>query len=217
MENMEQNKIFENTLYINLDFRKDRNDCVLKELKKIGIDNPIRISAIDMTKQRAGADVAMGCTLSHIKCLEYAKENQLSQVFICEDDIYITDVELFKKTLKNLLEDPTTPDWDILLLGSNLMKGNPPNIKREKYVHVKFSYSAVAYIIKQRYYDTFINCAREGLKKKIQIDVSWNQLQKKDIFIMPIPATVTQFPSYSDIEKKHANYVPHLLNIDKGI
>jgi GR25 family glycosyltransferase involved in LPS biosynthesis len=218
MENPELNKLLENTLYINLDFRHDKNVHALKELKKLGIDNPKRISAVDMTSGKNNVDVAIGCTLSHIKCLEYAKENQWDYVFICEDDVYFTDVDLLKNSLNNLLKDSKTPDWDILLLSANLNKSNPPNIKlNENCILVKNSYCAAAYIIKKRYYDTMIQTAMEGIKTKTQIDVSWLKLQLKDTFIMVIPASVTQYSFYSDIEKTNVDYFNHLLNVNKGL
>ena len=68
--------IFEHTLFINLDHRKDRLEHVEKEFEKMGIQGE-RFNAI---KPSSGA---VGCTLSHIKCLEIAKERDYEQVFIC--------------------------------------------------------------------------------------------------------------------------------------
>jgi len=218
MENQELNKLLENTLYINLDSRKDRNVHVLNELKKLGIPNPKRISAVDMTKESVSSNVAMGCTLSHIKCLEFARDNQWEYVFICEDDVYFTNVNLLKNNLNNLLKDSKTPDWDILLLGANLNKSNPPNVRlNEKCILVKSAYSTVAYIIKKRYYDTLIECAKEGLNTKTPIDVCWLKLQLRDTFILATPPSVTQASSYSDIEKRNVNYFSRFLDVHKGL
>jgi len=55
--------------YINLEHRKERNLNTINELKKIGIKKPNRINAV--THQIP----LIGCALSHITCLEKAKEN----------------------------------------------------------------------------------------------------------------------------------------------
>ena len=72
--------ILQNTFYINLEHRTYRLEHVKNELKKIGVEGE-RFNAI---KTKSGA---IGCTLSHIKCLEIAKERKYEEVFICEDDI----------------------------------------------------------------------------------------------------------------------------------
>ena len=80
--------ILQNTLYINLEHRVDRKEHVTKELEKIGVKGE-RFNAI---KTKNGA---IGCTLSHIKCLEIAKERNYEEVFICEDDITFTNLTYF--------------------------------------------------------------------------------------------------------------------------
>ena len=73
--------LFENTLFINLDHRQDRLEHATEEFKKMNI-NAERVDAI---KKDIGA---IGCTMSHIKCLEIAKKRDYDYVFICEDDIH---------------------------------------------------------------------------------------------------------------------------------
>ena len=55
------------TLYINLSCRPDRNKHVLEQLESIG-HKGIRIEAVEC---KYGA---IGCGMSHIRCLEMAKE-----------------------------------------------------------------------------------------------------------------------------------------------
>ena len=74
------NKLFENSLFINLEHRTDRLAHVISELNKMNIPGS-RFNAIKTT------DGAVGCTLSHIKCLEMAIEAKAPYIFICEDDI----------------------------------------------------------------------------------------------------------------------------------
>ena len=56
--------------------------------------------------------------MSHIKCLEYAIENDLDYILISEDDITFLNPVLLKNSLKNFIENVN--DWDVLLLGANV-------------------------------------------------------------------------------------------------
>ena len=79
-------EILKHTLYINLDYRTDRLEHVQEELDKIGIkESAERFPAVKMEKGN------VGCTLSHIKCIDLAKSRGWPYVFICEDDITFTD------------------------------------------------------------------------------------------------------------------------------
>ena len=81
-------ELFEHTFFINLNHRTDRLEHVTQEFNKMGITAE-RIEGIQPKSP------AVGCTLSHIKCLELAKTRDYEEVFICEDDITFTNPELF--------------------------------------------------------------------------------------------------------------------------
>jgi GR25 family glycosyltransferase involved in LPS biosynthesis len=226
------NHLFEHTLYINLDSRLDRNEQALKQFESMGITAQ-RVSGIDTSglipKGRPGSPGMLGCGLSHLKCLKLAKENNWDYVFICEDDAEFINPSLLKENLQKFLNDPRSPDWDVILLGGNLQPSpRYPNIKLNDYsVRVRKAFSTVAYIIKNRYFDTLIRNftdSTNALSKdmdytdaKNAIDVSWIKLQLRDTFIMIIPPTVIQFNSYSDITRQDVNYSDELLNIEKGL
>ena len=79
--------LFENTLFINLDHRQDRLAPAPDAFTHMNI-NAERVDAI---KKDVGA---IGCTMSHIKCLEIAKKRDYDYVFICEDDIHFKNPDL---------------------------------------------------------------------------------------------------------------------------
>jgi hypothetical protein len=170
-----------------------------------------------------GSPGMLGCGLSHLKSLKLAKENGWEYVFICEDDVDFTNPELFKSSLQKFLDDPNSPDWDVLLIGGNLQEG----IKLNEYsVRVRRAYCTVSYIVKQRYYDKWIKNLEEStelLKNDLKedgrfgLDVWWLKLQKEDTFIMIIPATVSQTKGYSDISKFVQDHSDVLLNYQKGL
>jgi len=136
------NSLFQHTIYINLEHRKDRLAHVQQELAKLNITNGTRFNAIKT------ANGAVGCTLSHIKCLEQAKELQLPYVFICEDDICFKDPALL---LQNTLRFNTvfTDAWDVVIIGGN----NVPPYKQFGNFCAQISncQTTTGYIVKQHY------------------------------------------------------------------
>jgi GR25 family glycosyltransferase involved in LPS biosynthesis len=58
-------------MYINLDSRPDRKEHVVKELEKVGVKEATRFKAIELENG------ALGCSMSHLKCIEIAKKKQL--------------------------------------------------------------------------------------------------------------------------------------------
>ena len=69
-------------LYINLTTRPDRKVHIEGQLRGIGL-NPTRFNAIKLKNGR------IGCSMSHLKCLQIAKNNNWPYVMICEDDLLI--------------------------------------------------------------------------------------------------------------------------------
>jgi GR25 family glycosyltransferase involved in LPS biosynthesis len=202
------------TLYINLPKRVDRKEHVEKELSKIGVPFE-RFNAIKLPNG------ALGCSMSHLKCLQIAKEKSWSHVFICEDDIQFLDSDLFKKQLDTFLKSHTN-DWDVLLVAGNNM---PPYIPiDESCVQVKQCQTTTGYIVKQHYYDTLIENFKLGIQCLMRephkhalyaIDKYWFFLQQRDRWFLIIPLTVVQRTDYSDIEKRMVNYKRIMTDLDK--
>jgi len=88
-----------------LDHRTDRLEHIKAEFEKMGIQGE-RVQGIQPKSP------AVGCTMSHIKCLELAKSRDYDQVFICEDDITFTNPELFKQNLNKFVENENI-NWDV--------------------------------------------------------------------------------------------------------
>jgi glycosyl transferase family 25 len=205
---------FENVYYINLEHRTDRKEHVEKELSILGIKKINRFNAIKM------ANGAIGCTLSHIKLLQYAKINGLPYIMIVEDDIQFTKPTLFKDQINGLLQSGET--WDVILIAGNNL---PPYIKINEYcVQVKQCQTTTGYIVKEDYYDKLIQNMREGVKKLMAephrhflyaIDKYWFLLQQCDKWLLVTPLSVVQRVDYSDIERKLTNYRRVMTDLDK--
>tara|TARA_B100000424_G_scaffold185760_1_gene144092 strand:+ start:8703 stop:9371 length:669 start_codon:yes stop_codon:yes gene_type:complete len=206
--------ILQNTFYINLEHRTDRLEHVKNELKKIGVEGE-RFNAI---KTKSGA---IGCTLSHIKCLEIAKERKYEEVFICEDDITFTNPTLFLENLKKFCDNEDIM-WDVLIIGGNNV---PPYKQYYEYCARVFNcQTTTGYIVKEEFYDVMIDNFKEGLNKLIKntkntrefaIDIYWKKLQMENFWYMITPPTVTQYENFSDIEERQTNYNHLLLDMNK--
>ena len=209
-------ELLQHILYINLGYRTDRNAHCIAEFQKLGIpeSNIERFHAIQTTTG------SLGCTMSHIKCLEIAKQRGYDQVFICEDDIEFTNADLFKTQLKRLY-DSKLP-WDTLVIGGN----NAPPFQQinDFCVRVYNIQTTTGYIVKKKYYDTLIQNFKDGLMKLMRepsrhkefaIDIYWKQLQQQDQWLILIPLTVCQYYDFSDIEKKVVDYKDMMLDLEK--
>ena len=206
-------ELFKNTLYINLEHRKDRLEHVNKELLKMNI-NGERFNAI---KTKLGA---IGCTLSHIKCLEIAKERDYEYVFICEDDICFLRPDMLKDSLQKFYDNKSIA-WDVLLIGGN---NAPPYAKPHDYcIKVSNCQTTTGYVVKRHYYDTLITNFRESATnlmrtpnpKLYALDMYWKSLQRQHNWYMLFPFTVVQIEGYSDIENREVDYRGLMLDVDK--
>lgn len=204
-----------NCLFINLDHRKDRLEHVTHQLSLIGVKGE-RFKAV---KNDNGA---MGCTMSHIKCLELAKERGWNQVFICEDDIVFKDPPSLLNSVDKFLS--SNIQWDVLIIGGNNF---PPYEKiSANCIKVSNCQTTTGYIVKQHYYDTLLENFKQGLLCLLKggikayaqnaIDIYWKSLQKRDNWYMVIPATVSQKSDYSDIEKGYMDNNHLMLDYKKS-
>ncbi len=202
-----------NVLYINLNKRKDRLEHVKKELLKIGITGE-RFPAIQLKDGR------LGCSMSHLKCIEMAKKRDWDHVFVCEDDITFTRPKIFLTQLEKFFKSGLK--WDVVIVAGNNL---PPYRQHGDFcIQVSHCQTTTGYIVRKPYYDVLIKNFKEGIEKLIRnqkdhllyaIDRKWMELQRKDKWFLIIPATVIQRPDYSDIEGRHTDYIWHLTDINK--
>lgn len=207
-------QLFENTQFINLEHRTDRLYHVNSELAKIGVVGT-RFNAIKTT------DGAIGCSMSHLKCLETAKKNEAPFAFICEDDIQFLDPALFLQQLEKFC-DSVQLDWDVLIVSGNIC---PPYQAIGDYcVRLVNCQTTTGYIVQQHYYDTMITNIKDGLqqllknpanKREYAIDIYWKRLQASGRWYMITPPTVVQVEGFSDVEQRNTNYKHLMTDMNK--
>ena len=199
--------------YINLASRPDRKQHVEEQLNILGI-NAERFNAIKLPNG------ALGCSMSHLKCLENAKQNNYPHLLIVEDDIKFLNPDLFKNQLNIFLSNHV--NWDVVIIGGNNV---PPYQKiDDTCVKVTSCQTTTGYLVNGHYFDTLIDNFRTGIKKLIEnpqlhteyaIDKYWFHLQRSDNWFLIIPLTVIQREDYSDIEKRPTNYTKLMTDLDK--
>ena len=201
--------------YINLESRTDRKIHVEKELSNVGI----RANRFNAIKLKNGA---IGCSMSHLKCIQYAKDNNLPHILICEDDIQFLEPTVFKNQLNKFLE--IHKEWDVILLAGNNIQ--PYTIIDDTCIKVNHCQTTTGYIVRNHYFDNMIHNIKEGIQKLIQypekhfffaLDKYWLSLQKEGDWYLITPLTVIQRANYSDIEKKFINYSKIMTMLDKKI
>lgn len=192
-------------LYLNLDHRTDRKEHLEKELCKMKI-SPEKIVRIPAIQHPRGA---VGCTMTQIKALKYAIEQDYNNCLILEDDFtFRHSYEKTNNLLEQLLE---TSNWDVLLLAGN--RFITKRIKGDVF-RATDSQTASGYLVSKKYYKTLLDNFEKGLEQFITsrnpgrhaIDMYWKTLQKKEPWFITVPPIGFQYANYSDIEKRNVNY-----------
>jgi glycosyl transferase family 25 len=213
MNNMNNISDIKHAFYINLLSRPDRKQHVEEQLKTLGI-NAERFNAIKLSNG------ALGCSLSHLKCLEIAKQQNWPHLLVLEDDIKFLNPGLFKNQLNTFLKNHT--NWDVVIIGGNNV---PPYQKiDDTCVKVSSCQTTTGYLVNGHYFDKLIDNFKTGIKMLIEnpqmhilyaIDKYWFRLQQRDNWFLIIPLTVTQREDYSDIERRPTNYIHVMTDLDK--
>ena len=208
-----------NIFYINLDHRADRKKHVESQLFNIGLQGVQRFSAIKMENG------AVGCSMSHLKLLQYALKTRLDHILIVEDDIEFLDPDLFIKQINAFLKEheKNGSNWDVVLFAGNNMP--PYETVGDTCVKVSRCQTTTGYLVNGHYIEKLLNNVKMGLTNLLRhpekhaqyaIDKHWFALQEVDNWFLITPLTVVQMEDYSDIEKKVINYQSSMMDLDKA-
>jgi hypothetical protein len=108
---------FEKIFCINLDSRPERWADIQKVFEKVGILD--RVERLSGNKGHiAGWENVDGCALSHLSAIYYAKQHNLKNVLVFEDDIVLERPNLddLPETIRSL----AGLDWKLFYLGANI-------------------------------------------------------------------------------------------------
>jgi glycosyl transferase, family 25 len=205
-----------NALYINLDDRPDRRAEAEREFAKHGI-NATRVSAIKGNPTTLptprGLPGEVGCALSHMKCVQLAKDSGWDKVVIYEDDVE------FRENYTNLFSfylSEVPDDWDMIYIGGNhwgrdLSLKHCPKLTKvtENVYKTTHTLTTHAYILRDTVYDEVIKHLSTAY---MPVDVMYSDLQERFNVYAFRPNLAWQRPSKSDINNKMCDYVYFLKN-----
>ena len=203
--------------YINLKHRKDRENHI-KDLKQKYpfFENIKRMEAVYNKR----GDI--GCSLSHIKCLNEILKKNDQHYLIMEDDFFIFNPPYFEDFLKEFEKIKHNKNWDILVLTPL------GNIVKKYYISgfnkINNNQTATCYILKNHMIKTLLKCYQNSLLHLMNnedpnlwaLDRGWKPLQLQYNFIYYDKIFGGQLPSYSDIEKKNVDYNKYFMKQKKS-
>jgi GR25 family glycosyltransferase involved in LPS biosynthesis len=195
---------FDKTFCINLNSRTDRWEEVKKKFAKHSF-NVERVPAIDGTKMNLDfppeiKEGAVGCSLSQLFCIKYAKQLKLNNFLLLEDDIEFDDNvnELFNQYIA---EVPS--DWDMLYLGGQHFHGMNLQQISEHVYKCEYTLSTHSVALNSTVFDRFTDKLIDITKP---CDVHYAESHSEINAYVIIPHLTWQGNSYSDIEKVKVDY-----------
>ena len=108
-------------IYINLDSRTDRRELFEKQFEELHGRYPQDFTFAPVARFSAIRDVdngAIGCTKSHIECIQIAKNNGWDHVLIFEDDALLIHPEVLVHQVSSFLSR-FRDEWDVILFSGN--------------------------------------------------------------------------------------------------
>ena len=187
-ENVEISNYIDHVYYINLESRRDRNEEILNEINKVGL-NSTRINGVQEISGRG----SLGCTKSHIIALETFINSGHKNCIIFEDDfIFVKNLELVKKQFYKLFSNQV--DYNLVMLE----KGNSISVRNDTYNFLLTSICtkhAAGYLITKEFAPVLLQNFKESAQlleqdynnkiphsqhKKHILDHYWCKLQGKN-------------------------------------
>lgn len=183
--------------YINLDHRTDRKKQIEEEIDRLEL-------SVERYPAIKNENAPMGCSESHLDLLKKIKYLKLDKVMVLEDDFKFL---ITREELDIFLEKINSIDFDMIMIGYNLIKSQPYNDFLGKVLEAQ---TTSGYIIHNQFYDKLIKCWEEGLElyKKYPnehwnyiLDQSWKRLQPNSKWYYSLKRIGKQRESYSDLSK----------------
>lgn len=220
-------KFFDAIFLINLEERTDRLQESLQEFRRfdIQLDNFYRFPALKFNTTHPMAGRA-GCFSSHRAIIQLAKENNLKNVLVLEDDFAFTTNPL--STLAKCVEFLLLNPWHLFYLGQTTTSeivNKPLEVVQEGVLRLRGGLATHAIAYNSSIYDVLLNEVPgpeeiiPWLMRSESMD-GWilRNIQPKEEYkcYTTDPMLCTQRGSYSDIDNKFVDYSQNLINNFNG-
>jgi GR25 family glycosyltransferase involved in LPS biosynthesis len=221
--------IYDIAIVISLERRKDRSERVFKHLEERGIKNIYALPAFDGAKITPNIvkitppprsyfsfrdeisnhptnhlnRFQIGCTLSHVSALKFAKMLKVERALIVEDDVEFVDN--ISEVLDDLEKEAEGLDWEHIYLGGAIRDwANQKTAKiSEHLVKPGFTDGLQAYIVQG---DGFNKIANAMLSFKTTNDDSINDIMFREKnplrAYMRVPKVAFQIKDFSELDRK---------------
>jgi hypothetical protein len=191
---------FPPTLVINLDERKDRWEGIQKSFAEW----PVALQRISAVKASPGWK---GCFMSHLKCIEIARDNKYEWFLLLEDDCRLDKGALarFQALLPSLWEQRN--DWDIFNGGPTFIH-DIQKIQSEPPLYKIKGFCTHFCIINKSAYEKIL-----GFEEKA-IDILYSENLR---MICTHPKLAYQEAGKSDIMNENADYMSWFETSDKAL
>lgn len=194
-------------LAINLPERKDRRLNLQQEFRSWHQQPEI----IEAVRRKPGWK---GCTLSHLKCIEIAKQRKYPWVLCIEDDCQLTPDAL--KYFQNILPYlwANRDKWDIYSGGISQVKRTGEIICKKNNIIAANGYATHFILIHEGTYDKVLNDISKDDDKIQKIDVYYNDNLRT---WTSVPFIAVQRIDKSDIEGRYTDYSEIFKNAENKL
>lgn len=197
---MKINEFFQEAFFINLDSRPERRNQFESEMHRVELGNFVkRFSAsVDATTLNPGDyNRHRACGKSHHNLIKYAKQNNLKNILIFEDDAYFYDEGGLSgiAIVENALDSLKNVEWDVFYLGG-LIVDKSINLVSDNLGKVNTVLTAHAWAINNCGYDKILQYVPET---DSAID-GWVGQRSHIIKYIAYPLAVPQRQGASDLD-----------------
>jgi GR25 family glycosyltransferase involved in LPS biosynthesis len=201
--------MLENVFIINLDFKTDRRERILKEiplsLAKAKIWKAIHGDTVKHPPWWTAGKGAWGCYRSHVSLLEHCYNSKLDSYMVLEDDA--TFVQDFDERLDAYMK-ALPEDWEMAYIGGQLLEEiKHPPVKINDLVYLPYDVNRThGFIVHNRGYEKLYHwLVSQSFENRNHIDHHFGKLHRKQGIKVYVPDRwlVGQMAGWSNISGKY--------------
>lgn len=193
--------------YINLNHRTDRREHMEQLKQKYPFFK--NIERMEAVVNKRGI---IGCSLSHIKCLNELLKRNKECYLIMEDDFCILNEDNFNGFMLEFNKIKNDKNWDVITLtprGNTVIKNYNQGFHK-----IINNQTATGYIVKHNFIKRLLEVYKQGVEQLMRDedpnkwvnDQCWKPLQLESNFIYYEKIYGGQLMCYSDLEKRVVDY-----------
>jgi glycosyl transferase family 25 len=192
----------DSVVVINLATRPDRLAGFTAEMERLGMD----ARRFEAVPHEHGM---VGCTRSHVACLEEMIANGWAAMMVCEDDArFLVDRRELDLVVDRFLDDPGS---DLACLAYNHFGVEPHD---SLFLRATDTQTTACYVVKASIAPALLATWRRSAAALAEgrstpqdnLDLAWKRLQRAYTFVIPVRRVARQEDGFSDIERRVVQY-----------